>query len=155
MIGQENDSLLTRTGTVSHTHTQKKAYTHTHTHIPNINILSVCLCVCVCVYQFCVFATVCVCVCVECFTFDLWPPLPIISDQSNIWLPTWPRFVRLHGETPCPQCRIITHCRAGHFRNFWICSIIKNDFIYIFYQVNNLFLHQFYLKSPLPVKLTW
>ena len=27
-------------------------------------------------------------------------------------------------------------------------------FLY-FYQVNNLFLHQSYLKSPLPVKLTW
>ena len=27
---------------------------------------------------------------------------------------------------------------------------------FIFYQVNNLFLHQSYLKSPLPaVKLTW
>ena len=25
----------------------------------------------------------------------------------------------------------------------------------IFYKVNNLFLHQSYLKSPLPVKLTW
>ena len=25
----------------------------------------------------------------------------------------------------------------------------------MFYQVNNLFLHQSYLKSPLPVKLTW
>ena len=25
----------------------------------------------------------------------------------------------------------------------------------IFYKANNLFLHQSYLKSPLPVKLTW
>ena len=42
--------------------------------------------------------------------------------------------------------------RAGHFGIFGIFSIKKNDFI--FYQVNNLFLHQSYLKSPLPVKLT-
>ena len=26
---------------------------------------------------------------------------------------------------------------------------------FIFYKVNNLFLHQSHLKSPLPVKLTW
>ena len=38
---------------------------------------------------------------------------------------------------------------------FVIFSIIKNDFCYIFYKVNNIFLHQSYLKSPLPVKLTW
>ena len=38
---------------------------------------------------------------------------------------------------------------------FFIFSIIKNDFFCTFYQVNNLFLHQSYLKSPLPVKLTW
>ena len=44
--------------------------------------------------------------------------------------------------------------RAGHFRYFLIFSIIKNDFFCIFYQVNNLFLHQSYLESPLPVKLT-
>ena len=31
----------------------------------------------------------------------------------------------------------------------------KNDFFCIFYQVNNLFLHQSNLKSPLAVKLTW
>ena len=30
----------------------------------------------------------------------------------------------------------------------------KNDFLAFFYQVNNLFLHQSYLKSPLTVKLT-
>ena len=45
-------------------------------------------------------------------------------------------------------------CRAGHFRYFVIFSIIKMIFC-TFYQVNNLFLHQSYLKSPLPVKLTW
>ena len=28
-------------------------------------------------------------------------------------------------------------------------------FCRIFYQVNNIFLHQLYLKSPLPVKSTW
>ena len=31
----------------------------------------------------------------------------------------------------------------------------KKWFYCIFYQVNNLFLHQSYLKSPLPAKLTW
>ena len=36
---------------------------------------------------------------------------------------------------------------------FWIFLIIKNDFLHFFYQVNSLFLHQSYLKSPLPVKL--
>ena len=44
--------------------------------------------------------------------------------------------------------------RAGHFRYFLNFSIIKNVFFCIFYQVNNLFLHQSYLNSPLPVKLT-
>ena len=42
--------------------------------------------------------------------------------------------------------------RAGHFRYFFIFSIIKNDFFALFI---NLFLHQSYLKSPLPIKLTW
>ena len=42
-----------------------------------------------------------------------------------------------------------------HLRYFLIFSIIKNEFLGIFYQVDNLFLHQSYLKSPLPVKLTW
>ena len=45
--------------------------------------------------------------------------------------------------------------RAGHFRYFLIFSILKNDFFCIFYQVNNLFLHHRYLKSPLTVKSTW
>ena len=31
----------------------------------------------------------------------------------------------------------------------------KKWFFCTFYQVNDLFLHQSYLKSPLPVKLTW
>ena len=43
--------------------------------------------------------------------------------------------------------------RAGHFRYYWIFSIIKNDLIAFFYQINNLFLHQYYLKRPLPIKL--
>ena len=34
---------------------------------------------------------------------------------------------------------------------FFIFSIIKNYFVAFFYHVNNLFLHQSYLKSPLPV----
>ena len=31
---------------------------------------------------------------------------------------------------------------------------IKNDLLHFLYKVNNLFLHQSYLKIPLPVKLT-
>ena len=48
---------------------------------------------------------------------------------------------------------VLQSARAGHFRSFWIFSLIKTDFLH-FYQVNNLFLHQSYL-SPLPVKLAW
>ena len=44
--------------------------------------------------------------------------------------------------------------RAGHFLYFLIFSILKNEFLH-FNRVNKLFLHQSYLKSPLPVKLTW
>ena len=40
------------------------------------------------------------------------------------------------------------------WRCFWVFSRIKNDFFCIFNQVNNQFLHQSYLKSLLPVKLT-
>ena len=45
-------------------------------------------------------------------------------------------------------------CRGGHSRYFLNFPVIKNDFC-IFYQVINLFLLQSYLKSTLPVKLTW
>ena len=34
-------------------------------------------------------------------------------------------------------------------------SMVKSDFFCIFYKVGNPFLHQSYLKSPLPVKLTY
>ena len=43
----------------------------------------------------------------------------------------------------------------------WALSVFLNIFnnkkwfYCIFHQINNLFLHQSYLKSPLPVKLTW
>ena len=43
----------------------------------------------------------------------------------------------------------------------WALSVFLNFFnnkkwfFCIFYQINNLFLHQSYLKSPHPVKLTW
>ena len=57
------------------------------------------------------------------------------------------------------QADSLSHCfaasRAGHFRYIWTFSIIKNDCIAFFFQINNLFLRQSYLKSPLPVKLTW
>ena len=44
-------------------------------------------------------------------------------------------------------------CRAGHFRYFFT---FDHQMIFLhFFQVNNLLLHQSYLKSPLPVKLTW
>ena len=45
--------------------------------------------------------------------------------------------------------------RAGHFRYFFNFFNNKNDFYCTFYHINNLFLHQSYLKNPLPVKLTW
>ena len=45
-----------------------------------------------------------------------------------------------------------SNSRAGHFRYFFTN---KKWFFCTFYKVNNLFLHQSYLKSPLPVKLTW
>ena len=51
---------------------------------------------------------------------------------------------------------IWTYCRdhaiseLGTFGIFYFFKLI----FCIFYQVNNLFLHQSYLKSPLPVKLT-
>ena len=44
--------------------------------------------------------------------------------------------------------------RAGHFRYFFIFSIIKNDFFCIFYEDKNYFCTSPILKSPLPVKLT-
>ena len=44
--------------------------------------------------------------------------------------------------------------RAGHFRYFLNFFNNKKLFCLHFFQVNNLFLHQSYLKSPLPVKLT-
>ena len=45
--------------------------------------------------------------------------------------------------------------RAGHFRYFFHFFNNKKWFFCTFYKVNNLFLHQSYLKSPLPIKLTW
>ena len=42
----------------------------------------------------------------------------------------------------------------NHHRDFNFLNDKKGIFC-IFYQVNNLFLHQSYLKSQLPVKLTW
>ena len=42
--------------------------------------------------------------------------------------------------------------RAGHFRHFLIFSMIKH-FMHFFYQVNNLFLHQSYLKTPCQINL--
>ena len=44
--------------------------------------------------------------------------------------------------------------RAGHFGYFLNLFNNKNDSIAIFFQIN-LSLHKSYLKSPLPVKLTW
>ena len=41
---------------------------------------------------------------------------------------------------------------AGHLRYFLIFSLIKNDLIAFFINVNFLFLHQSYLKSLLPIK---
>ena len=81
--------------------------------------------------------------------------------KSHIWVSsevgTVPKVLPSADSGTIQSCglRISNLSRAGHFRYFWIFSIIKNDFFYIFYQVNNLFLHHSYLKSPLPVKLTW
>ena len=54
-----------------------------------------------------------------------------------------------------PLCLSLLGVRAGHFRYFLSFFNNKNDFFALFFQVNNQFLHQSYLKSPLPVKLTW
>ena len=62
--------------------------------------------------------------------------------------------VRVEAEAEMKRTRRSFFFRAGHFRYFLIFSIIKNNFLGIFYQVNNLLLHQSYLKNPLPVKLT-
>ena len=43
--------------------------------------------------------------------------------------------------------------RAGHFRYFYIFSIIKNEFFAFFYQVNNLFLHRVLSKKPTPSQI--
>ena len=49
----------------------------------------------------------------------------------------------------------------SNFFQSWALSVFFNFFNYkkwfscIFFQMNNLFLHQSYLKSPLTVKLTW
>ena len=44
--------------------------------------------------------------------------------------------------------------RAGHFRHFLIFNNKKLFYGIFKNKINNLFLHQSYLKSPLPVKLT-
>ena len=52
------------------------------------------------------------------------------------------------------------YARAHHRDQSWALSVFfhffnnKKWFFCTFYQVDNLFLHQSYLKSPLPVKLT-
>ena len=81
-------------------------------------------------------------------TEDTWQPW-CISQHTRCWFLGPPTPTRsLNPSVP-------EWPRAGHFRYFWLFSIIKNDFFCIFYQANSLFLHQSYLKSPLPVKLTW
>ena len=52
-------------------------------------------------------------------------------------------------------CKLNSLNRAGHFRYFLFFFTNKKWFCFIFYQVDNIFLHQSYLKCPLPVKLTW
>ena len=44
--------------------------------------------------------------------------------------------------------------RAGHFRHFLYSFTNKKWYFGIFYQVNNLFLHQSYLKSPTPSQIS-
>ena len=43
----------------------------------------------------------------------------------------------------------------GTFGIFEFFNNKKRFFKYIFYKINNLFLHQFYFKSPFLVKFTW
>ena len=51
--------------------------------------------------------------------------------------------------------RCVISARAGHFRYFFNFCNDEKWIVCTFCKVNNLFMHQSYLKSPLPVKLTW
>ena len=54
----------------------------------------------------------------------------------------------------CCNKGMVSTAELGTFGIFYIFFNNKNDFWAFLYQVKNLFLHQSYLKSPLPVKLT-
>ena len=81
---------------------------------------------------------------------------PLIRSTEEIYL-------EAKGNLPSPSGEFQVACRyaiAPFKWQSWALSVFLNFFKYkklffcIFYQVNNLVLHQSYLKSPLPVKLT-
>ena len=61
--------------------------------------------------------------------------------------------VSTHLPTPPPPPPTHTHTQSWALSLFCNFSYTRKIF-FIFYQVNNLFLHQSYFKDPLPVKLT-
>ena len=93
-------------------------------------------------------------------TFCTFPlsPLPPLSPFLR-WDLTW-NFCIMAVHTQCAVYSV--HCTLASQPNeqSWALSVFLNIFnskkwlVCIFYNVNNLFLHQFYLKSPLPVKLS-
>ena len=95
-------------------------------------LVSVFVCVCVCRGR----GFVCVC------------------GQKNQYLGT--KVTAWSDAASCKTLKIICYFnRAGHFGYFLHFFNNKKWFYCIFHQINNLFLHQSNLKSPLPVKLTW
>ena len=91
-------------------------------------------------------AAVCVCVCV-----CVWSALGgdfTICNKHNLWGPTcgW-RW----GE----KGSRVERGQSWALSVFFYFFHNKGWFFGIFYKDDNLFLHQSYLKSPLPVKLTW
>ena len=53
------------------------------------------------------------------------------------------------------RARIYLRTEAEALSVFFNFFNIKKWFVTIFYQVNNLFLHKPYFKSPFPAKFTW
>ena len=88
--------------------------------------------------------------CAHTHTSDTW-------HQTSVVLPILGNFQQLCARCQSlrRQCQIWLNSELGTWGIFGIFSTIKNYFFAFFYVVNDLFLHQSYLKSPLPVKLTW
>ena len=103
-------------------------------------------CVCVCLY---VSVCACVSVCVDLYSSSFYLSVCVCAIQG---------FCAHIDSFINRECNLFIWsqlflCRAGHFRYFFFNN--KKWFVCICYYVNNLFPHQPYLKSPLPVKLTW